>query len=115
MPGGGLRLRDGTPVVLDESLLEAQPVPAADLTFLRAPDDPRLRPDIPMDWDGSGYVLIYKRLEHGRFHFFDRAQGRDGAYELRASELALVLEGIDLRGARRRLSHDEIMNLRARA
>lgn len=66
-------------------------------------------------WDGSGYMLIYKRLEHGRFHFFDRAAGRHGAYELRTSELTLLLEGIDLRGARRRLTHDEIKKLRLRA
>jgi transposase len=63
-------------------------------------------------WDGSGYLLLYKRLEHGRFQFFDRAPGKAGAYELRASELTLLLEGIDLRGARRRLTHDEIAKMR---
>lgn len=63
-------------------------------------------------WDGSGYLLLYKRLEHGRFQFFDRVPGKTGAYELRASELTLLLDGIDLRGARRRLSHDEIVEMR---
>lgn len=57
-------------------------------------------------WDGSGYCLLAKRLEHGQFRVFDRAEGTSGAFELSASELALVLEGIDLRGAKRRLSHD---------
>lgn len=66
-------------------------------------------------WDGSGYVLLYKRLEHGRFHFFDRAVGKDGAYELRASEFTLLLEGIDLRGSRRRLTHDEMTKFALRA
>ena len=58
-------------------------------------------------WDRSGYCLLAKRLEHGRFHFYDRAPGGDGHYEMAVSELSLLLEGIDLRGARRRPSHDE--------
>ena len=57
-------------------------------------------------WDRSGYCLLAKRLEHGQFRVFDRADGTTGAFEMQASELALILEGIDLRGAKRRLSHD---------
>ena len=57
-------------------------------------------------WDGSGYCLLAKRLEHGQFRVFDQAAGKPGAFELSASELSLLLEGIDLRGAKRRLSHD---------
>ena len=60
-------------------------------------------------WDRSGYWIFYKRLEHGRFRVFDQAVGARGAFELRAHELALLLEGIDLRGSRRRPSHDDIM------
>jgi len=59
-------------------------------------------------WDRSGYCLLAKRLEHGRFHVYDRPSGSTGAYEMSASDLALLLEGIDLRGARRRRTHDEI-------
>ena len=59
-------------------------------------------------WDRSGYLIFYKRLEHGRFRVFDRAEGSRGAFELRAHELLLLLEGIDLRGSKRRLSHDEL-------
>ena len=62
-------------------------------------------------WDRSGYCLLAKRLELGRFRVFDRAEGKRGAFELSASELALILEGIDLRGAKRRLSHDEAARL----
>ena len=58
-------------------------------------------------WDRSGYCLLAKRLELGRFRVFDRAEGKAGAFELSASELTLILEGIDLRGARRRQSHDD--------
>jgi transposase len=58
-------------------------------------------------WDRSGYCLLAKRLEHGQFKIFDRAEGKANAYEVRMSDLTLLLEGIDLRGAKRRLSHDE--------
>lgn len=59
-------------------------------------------------WDRSGYCLLAKRLEHGQFHIYDQAGAVGGRYEMSASDLALLLEGIDLRGARRRRSHDEI-------
>jgi transposase len=59
-------------------------------------------------WDRSGYCLLAKRLEHEQFRVFDRAAGKPGAFEVTASELALLLDGIDLRGAKRRRSHDEI-------
>jgi len=39
---------------------------------------------------------------------FDQAVGARGAFELHAHELALLLEGIELRGAKRRLSHDDM-------
>lgn len=60
-------------------------------------------------WDRSGYCLLAKRLEHGQFHIYDRASAHDGCYEMSASDLALLLEGIDLRCAKRRPSHDEIV------
>lgn len=60
-------------------------------------------------WDRSGYCLLAKRLEHGQFHVYDRAVGAAGGYEVSSSELALLLEGIDLRGAKRRPSHDELV------
>ena len=59
-------------------------------------------------WDRSGYCLLAKRLEAGQFRIYDKATGGDGHYELEMSDLTLLLEGIDLRGARRRPSHDQI-------
>ena len=59
-------------------------------------------------WDRSGYCLLAKRLENGQFRVFDRADGSAGSFEMSASELGLILEGIDLRGARRRPSHDDL-------
>jgi transposase len=49
-------------------------------------------------WDRGGYALWYKRLETGRFHL-PKAEG--ARLELDASDLSLLLEGIDLSGARR--------------
>ena len=50
-------------------------------------------------WDRSGYCLWYKRLEAGVFRFPSAA---GGSVEVQASDLALLLEGIDLAGASRR-------------
>jgi transposase len=52
-------------------------------------------------WDRTGYVLVYKRLERGTFRV--PMTPRAGAHhvELDAGELGLMLEGLDLRGARR--------------
>lgn len=53
-------------------------------------------------WDKNGFAMWSKRLERGRFcaSFEGGDAGRMSAIE--AGELALVLEGIDLLGARRR-------------
>jgi len=50
-------------------------------------------------WDRSGFALFYKRLEKGVFSF---PENDKGYVEVDAAELALLLEGIDLEGARRR-------------
>ncbi len=51
-------------------------------------------------FDRDGYVLITKRLERGTFRLPWPAER--GRIVLEAAELLLVLEGIELRGARRR-------------
>jgi len=58
-------------------------------------------------WDRSGYCLLAKRLEHGQFRIYDQASGGEGGFEMTASDLTLLLEGIDLRGATRRRTHDQ--------
>jgi len=52
-------------------------------------------------WDRNGFATWTKRLERGRFSpaFAD---GTLSATAIEAAELALILEGIDLAGARRR-------------
>ena len=58
-------------------------------------------------WDRWGYCLLAKRLEHGQFSIYDQAEGSSNSFEIRASDLLLLLEGVDLRRSRRRPSHDE--------
>jgi transposase len=53
-------------------------------------------------WDRNGFAIWSKRLERGRFHPTFSADGRLSASAIEAAELGLILEGIDLEGARRR-------------
>jgi transposase len=55
-------------------------------------------------WDRDGYALWYKRLEEGVFKLPRSAVGADGvaaSVELRGSELAMILDGIDLSSLKR--------------
>jgi transposase len=51
-------------------------------------------------WDKDGYALWYKRLEEGTFRL-PRIDDAQKSVELRASELAMMLDGIDLRSIKR--------------
>jgi transposase len=62
-------------------------------------------------WDRTGLVLVYKRLERGTFQIPTEPAPGTGHVEIDAGDLGLMLEGIDLRGARRlrrwrRLPHE---------
>lgn len=52
-------------------------------------------------WDRSGFWVLYKRLEKGTFAWPDRDDGANRAM-LSLEELALLLQGIELTGLRRR-------------
>lgn len=47
-------------------------------------------------WDSDGFAQWYKRLEEGTFRFPRIVEGQHSV-EVKASELAMLLEGIDLR------------------
>lgn len=52
-------------------------------------------------WDESGYAIWYKRLEAGNFRFPPPpAQGH--VVEMRATDLAMLLDGVDLESVQRR-------------
>jgi transposase len=53
-------------------------------------------------WDRSGFCIFYKRLEKGTFRFSLEPGLGQSHVEMEAPELALLLEGLDLKGARRR-------------
>ena len=63
-------------------------------------------------WDRTGYLILYKRLEKGTFTISTAPRAGERHVEMDGGELALMLEGLDLRGARRRCRwyrspHDE--------
>jgi transposase len=49
-------------------------------------------------WDRDGFAIWYKRLEKGRFRFPERVGAR---LEMSATDLAILLEGIDLTTVKR--------------
>ena len=53
-------------------------------------------------WDRNGFALYLKRLEKGRFHLPREVPEGTTAITLDPADLAMLLEGIDLRGATRR-------------
>jgi transposase len=67
--------------------------PLSDHLFLfRSRNGSRLK---ILTWDCDGYVLWYKRLEAGVFKL-PRLEAGKRSIELRASELAMILDGIDM-------------------
>jgi len=51
-------------------------------------------------WDRDGYALWYKRLEEGTFKL-PKVEPMQRSVQLRASELAMMLDGIDLKSVKR--------------
>jgi transposase len=77
-----------------QELLEQDPLSGHLFVFRNRPGD---RVKI-LYWDRTGYCLWYKRLEKGTF----RLPSGEGGVEISAAELVLLLEGLDLAGARQR-------------
>lgn len=53
-------------------------------------------------WDRDGLILIYRRLEQGRFQRPAQDSAHTTAIEIDATTLTLILSGVDLNTARRR-------------
>jgi transposase len=53
-------------------------------------------------WDRNGFAMWTKRLEKGTFHPPVSPDGRLTASTIEAADLMLILDGIELAGARRR-------------
>lgn len=53
-------------------------------------------------WDRNGFCILKKRLEAGTFRLMREAAIGSQHVELNSGELMLMLEGIELAGARRR-------------
>jgi transposase len=54
-----------------------------------------------LHWDRDGYWVLYKRLELGTFRFPDSTEAEDGI-EIRAADLTMILDGVDLESVKRR-------------
>jgi transposase len=56
-------------------------------------------------WDRSGFWILYKRLEQGTFAWPDEAHG---PVEMRSTDLALLLAGVDIAQTRRRRWYERV-------
>jgi len=76
---------------------------AGDLFVFRSRRGDRLK---LLYWDSDGLAIWYKRLEEGSFVFpmADAGRAKVGAHGMviRPAELAMLLDGIELTGAKRR-------------
>jgi transposase len=52
-------------------------------------------------WERCGFVIWYKRLERGYFRWMPQASDGQPSLEISAPDLLLILEGIELAGAKR--------------
>jgi transposase len=88
---------DGIAVLVEQGLRHDPRSGHLFVVFNRRGDQVRI-----LFWDRHGYSMFAKRLERGRFRLPWEQDAVGASVEMEAAELALILEGIDLRGARRR-------------
>src|SRR6266849_1772179 len=71
---------------------------AGDLFVFRSKRGDRLK---LLYWDTDGLAIWYKRLEEGTFRF-PASSGAGHGIEIRAADLAMLLDGVDLESVQRR-------------
>ena len=91
----GMRYGFDRLAMLAETILKQDPLSGHLFVFFNRPGD---RCEI-LFWDRSGFCLWYKRLEQGVFHL-PAYPADTSTLEVNIAELSLILEGIDLAGAR---------------
>jgi transposase len=64
-------------------------------------------------WDRDGMALFYKRLEAGTYQF-PAASSDSVGMEIDATDLAMILNGIDVRSAKRRKRYSTACKKRSR-
>jgi len=55
-------------------------------------------------WDRDGYAIWYKRLEEGTFRF---PEANGASVRVSAAELAMILEGVELQGVKKRRRYEK--------
>lgn len=88
---------DGLAAIVTESLGE-DPLSGALFVFRNRRGD-RLK---LLYWDNDGYALWYKRLEAGTFELPRPSAEDSRRVKISAADLAMLLDGVDLRSIRRR-------------
>ena len=82
---------------LTESVLQEDPASGHWFAFINRRCD-RLK---LLGWDGQGFWIWYKRLESGSFEK-PTADSKQVQIEIDVTQLSLIINGIDLRSAKRR-------------
>ncbi len=95
------RLAEGVRTVMDQELL------SDGLFIFHSRRRDRLK---ILTWDRDGFVVWYKRLEAGVFKS-PRVKEGSRSMELRASELAMILDGIDMTKLRRAPRYERVVGI----
>jgi transposase len=53
-------------------------------------------------WDTDGFLILCKRLEKGTFRFPVPSEAEATSISIRATDLIMLLDGVDLRSVKRR-------------
>ena len=53
-------------------------------------------------WDTDGFLIVYKRLERGTFRFPAPGEPEATSVSIKATDLIMLLDGVDLQSVRRR-------------